>query len=159
MSDHLRWVGSIAVLLFVFSGCSGTNTREGGVTSRMMGQGSRTSPLYYDFGDVLIPGELKVDRGSTFVYRTPGFTAGVIALKGRVDINSLVAFFESNMPRDKWRQVSSFRSPHNILLFQKETRLCMVIISEGTFFSTRAEIWVAPTNPVASSDGEEGLMR
>jgi len=158
MINYLRLAGTIVILLFVISGCSALNTGEkGGIVSRMMGQG-KSSPLYYDFGDVLIPGELKVDKGSSFIYRTPGFTAGVVALKGRVDISSLISFFDSNMPRDGWRQVSSFRSPRTILLFQKESRWCVIIISEGRLFTTRAEVWVAPTNPMGGT-GEENLLK
>jgi len=150
MIKYLRLAGMFLILLFVVSGCSSAlNNREdeSGIISRMMGQG-KSSPLYYDFGDVLIPGELKVNKSSSFIYRTPGFTAGVVALKGRVDTSSLISFFDSNMPKDGWRQVSSFRSPRTILLFQKESRWCVIIISEGTLFTTHAEVWVAPTNPM-----------
>ena len=55
------------------------------------------APRYHDFDDVLIPGELKRDNKSSFTINTPGFTTGVLALKGRVDTTSLVVFFENNM--------------------------------------------------------------
>jgi hypothetical protein len=120
-------------------------------------------PLYYDFGDILIPRELKVVKDSSFVFRTPGLSAGVLALKGNVEVNSLITFFETNMAKDNWTPVSSFKSPRSMLLFQKENRWCVINITDESF-STYVEIWVAPT--IASARGsslggpaEEGLLK
>jgi hypothetical protein len=100
-------------------------------------------PLYYDFGDVLIPSELKVQRQNSYVFRTPGLSAGVLSFKGRVEVNSLIIFFENNMVKDNWKPVGSFKSPRSILLYQKENRWCVISISENDF-TTDVEIWVAP---------------
>jgi hypothetical protein len=103
-------------------------------------------PLYYDFGDVLIPTELKVNEDKSFVFRTPGLVAGVLALKGRVEVNSLIAFFENNMAKDNWRQVSAFKSPRSMMLFQKENRWCVISITDQVkLLNTEVEIWVSPT--------------
>lgn len=104
-------------------------------------------PLYYDFPDVLIPGELKLDNNSSFVVRASNMSAGVLALKGRVELNSLIAFFANNMAKDNWVDVASFKSksPRSVLLFKKDVRWCVINIDEGDF-STYVEIWVAPTS-------------
>jgi len=101
-------------------------------------------PLYYDFGDVLVPSELKVVKKSSFVFRTPGLSAGVLSLKGRVEIGSLIAFFDLNMAKDNWELVSSFKSHRSIMLFHKENRWCVINISESEIY-TYVEIWVSPT--------------
>ena len=111
-------------------------------------------PLYLDFGDVLIPHELSYDEDSSFVFRTPGLSAGVLALKGRVEINSLIKFFENNMAKDNWLAVSSFKSPRSMLLYQKENRWCVISITDKGL-STHVEIWVAPT----IGQVEEGLLK
>jgi hypothetical protein len=111
------------------------------------------TPLYYDFDDVLVPSELKVDRKRSFVYHTDEFTAGVLVLSGRVEINSLIRFFDSNMAKDNWRLMSSFKSPRTILFFTKANRSCIINITEQRF-DTEVEIWVAPTKP--AEDG--GLL-
>jgi len=88
---------------------------------------------------------MNIDRDESFVYETAGFTVGILALKGRVDLASLIEFFEKNMPRDNWRLVSQFKSPpRTMMLFQKQNRWCVVEISEGTY-NTYAKVWVAPT--------------
>lgn len=102
------------------------------------------APIYYDFGDVLVPSELKVEPKKSFIYRTPGFSAGVLSLKGRVDGPSLIAFFERNMAKDNWKPISSFKSVRTFMLFQKENRWCAININEADF-TTFVEIWVSPT--------------
>ncbi len=111
-------------------------------------------PLYYDFGDVLVPSELKINKKTSFVFQTPGLSAGVLSLKGRVEGSSLIAFFENNMAKDAWKKVSSFKSPRTILMFQKENRWCVINITDGDF-NTSVEIWVAPM----MSDTDTGLMK
>ena len=87
---------------------------------------------------------MKIDRGDSFIYQTAGFTVGILSLKGRVDISSLVVFFEKNMPKDNWQIISQFKSPRTMMLFQKQNRWCVVAISEGNYY-TYAKVWVAPT--------------
>ncbi len=108
------------------------------------GEKSEPQPQYLDFGDILIPSELKVNTETSFVFRTSDLTAGVLALKGRVTPVSLVAFFEANMPKDNWQLISSFKSPRMLLLYRKDARWCVINIFERDFY-TNAEIWVSPT--------------
>jgi len=117
-------------------------------------QDKTPAPLYYDFEDVLVPSELKVDKKRSFVYHSPDFTAGVLVLTGRVEINSLIRFFDNNMAKDNWRLVSSFKSPRTIMFFNKANRGCIINITEKQF-KTEVEIWVAPTMEAP----EEGLLK
>lgn len=136
-------VGLFATLFLLLGGCAHFNTDDEEASADFQGKGY-SPPIYYDFGDVRLPEELKVDNKSSFVYRTPGFSAGVLVLEGRVEIYSLIAFFENSMTSDKWEFVSSFKSPRTIMIFKKEDRRCVINITERKF-STLTEIWVAPT--------------
>ena len=159
---HGRWIlaGSItmAAFLLLFSGCSGTqikaDTSPASATKSASKMEQGPTPLYYDFGDVLIPSELKVDKDASFVFRTPGFSAGVLSLKGRVEINSLIKFFDANMAKDNWQLVSSFKSRRTIMLFHKENRWCVINITEKDYY-TYAEVWVSP----ATAEPETGLLK
>lgn len=143
----LRIIAVAGVFVLVFSGCAGVRSSPRSSPSSVKEPTRKGDmPLYYDFGDVLIPSELKVDKKTSFVFRTPGLSAGVLSLKGRVEIGSLIAFFDTNMAKDNWRLVSSFKSQRSIMLFNKENRWCVINISEDGF-STRVEVWVAPTIP------------
>jgi len=125
------------------NGCAHSNKGAEGVGTEAQGQGF-APPIYYDFGDVRLPEELKVDDEDSFVYRTPGFSAGVLVLEGRVELYSLIAFFENSMASDNWKFISSFKSPRTMMLFHKEARWCVINITEKNL-KTLVEIWVAPT--------------
>jgi len=145
----------LIALLFMVSGCAKMRKWASGVTRQeTVRSENESSPLYYDFGDVLLPSELKVDKNSSFVFRTPGMSAGVLAMQGRVEGDSLIAFFENNMAKDNWQPVSSFKSPRTIMLFKKENRWCVINITEKRF-TTEVEVWVAPT----LAPGDSGLVK
>lgn len=138
--------------LFLISGCTALKSKQTAPQPEEPGQPATAKPkaIYYDFGDVLLPTELKINKEDSFVFRTPGMTAGVLSLKGSVEINSLINFFENKMPVDGWQAISSFKAPKTMMLFKKQTRWAVISISEGQF-STSVEIWVAPTVQGAGS--------
>lgn len=147
-------IGVMVAIFLVATGCSSFRSAKKGEPPPPAKTDKGDAPLYYDFGDVLIPKGLKVDVKSSFVYQTPGFSAGVLVLSGRVELNSLIAFFENNMVKDNWRSVSKFKSPRTIMLFQKENRWCVINITDKQFH-THIEIWVAPT----TSEMDSGLFK
>ncbi|MDY0220208.1 MAG: hypothetical protein RBR67_03630 [Desulfobacterium sp.] len=145
------------VLLVAATGCSSMNM--GGNKSSSpdtQPQTRETTAVYYDFKDILIPKELKVMDGSTVVVSTPGYTSGIIALKGRIESRSLFNFFSNNMIKDNWNMISNIKSPAStIMIFQKESRWAVITIREKDF-NTYVEVGVAPTlgkvEPVPESD-------
>ncbi len=135
----------IIVMVVSVGGCSSVGKKNKTATAPSAESTTGVPALYYDFGDVLVPKELKVDKKSSFIYQTEGFSAGVLVLKGRIDSSSLIAFFEKNMTKDNWQLISSFKSDRTMLLFQKAHRWCVMNINDETF-NTYVEIWVAPTS-------------
>ncbi len=154
MRQHsfLVCVGVITAFLLLISGCSTSKFRKNSpssVTAAKKDKGQ--APLYYDFEDVLLPKQMKLDKKSSFVFKTPGVSAGVLVLSGWIEINSLITFFENNMAKDNWNLLTSFKSRRTIMLYQKETRWCVINITDKDFGGTYVEIWVAPTLNEASS--------
>jgi len=147
------WI--LATLLFLITGCAALKQDEKNTTTGSTYQREKKDlPTYYDFGDVLVPKELKIDKDSSFIYKAPGFSAGVLALNGRVEVGSLYTFFEGNMVKDNWKLISAFKSPRTVMLFQKQNRWCVINITDGDF-STDIEIWVAPS----MAEGSSGLLK
>ena len=134
----------IITIGFSFSGCSSLSKKDDKATAPASSTSTAVPALYYDFGDVLVPKELKVNKKSSFIYQTGGFSAGVLVLRGRVETSSLISFFESNMVKDNWKIISSFKSERTLLLFQKAQRWCVITITNGSY-NTNVKIWVAPT--------------
>jgi hypothetical protein len=151
---YLAILISMITIVFAVGGCSSLSKKDDKATA----PASQTSPAvaaqYYDFGDVLIPKQLKVEKKSSFVYHTSGFSAGVLVLKGRIEASSLISFFETNMAKDNWNIISSFKSERTMLLFQKTHRWCVMSITDEAF-NTYVEIWVAPT----TKDTQTGLLK
>jgi len=132
----VRFFGFLGLVL-ILAACSSTPKATDG--SEAKEKDDKDAPLYYDFGDVLIPRELKLDVNSSFVYHTSGFTVGILAFKSKVERNSMIDFFENNMI---------------LLLFQKENRWCVINITDNRW-DTLVEIWVAPFSDISGS----GLLK
>jgi hypothetical protein len=148
----LRLLCLMAVPTLLLAACSSTPKTTDGSDAKK--KDDKNAPLYYDFSDVLVPRELKLNTKSSFVYRTTSFSAGVLVFKSKVERGSLIEFFENNMAKDNWQAVSTFKSPRTLLLFQKETRWCVINITDGSW-DTLVEIWVAPFSDLSTS----GLLK
>jgi hypothetical protein len=106
--------------------------------------GSSAHPIYYDFQDIPIPQELDLQDEDSYVFQYGGFKAGLLTFRGRVDIHSLISFFQMAMPRDNWKSKGGFRYRRSVLLFEKADKTCIINLFEKTFY-TYVEIYVAPT--------------
>jgi hypothetical protein len=144
-----------AIALFM-TACATTdsNTATGETSQAAIQKDQGATSLYREFGDVLIPSEMEPVPDASFVYVTSGLAVGVMSVKGHVETDSLISFFQSNMAKDNWKLISYFKSPKTLMLFRKETRWSVINITEGPYY-TYAEIWVAPT--VGNAD--TGLLK
>jgi len=151
-----RTLIGICTVMLLFSGCSYLQNRK--ASSKRSGAAAQPKNVYLDFGDVLLPRQLEVDRDNSFVFSTAGLTAGLLSLKGRVEGNSMISYFENKMPVDGWQMISAIKSSRSMLLFKKEARWCVISITEGQLY-TYVEIWVAPTMGGVEPQPASGLMK
>ncbi|WP_300460930.1 hypothetical protein [Desulfobacula sp.] len=139
---------ALVLLAFFISGCmgnTGSKKPEDGRISGEQATSQKTTASYYDFEDVLVPMELSIVKNRTVVVSTPGFTSGILTLKGRVKRQSLFHFFNNNMQKDNWTIVSQIKSPGaTIMVFQKPSRTSVITIREEQMY-TYVEVGVAPT--------------
>jgi hypothetical protein len=98
---------------------------------------------YYDFDDVQVPSGMELQSDESLLFKVGDYKAGLLVLSDRVEMNSLVNFFQEAMIKDNWTLKSTFKYPKAALFFAKPGKTCIISINEGTF-STRVEIWVAP---------------
>lgn len=150
MENFIRSVVKLVIavfLLFFIVGCLGDTIlkKPQQESSDVESKSKETTAVYYDFEDVLIPKELQIIEKTTVIVSTPGFTSGIIALKGRIERTSLFNFFSSNMQKDNWSVISQLKSPATIIMvFQKSSRTSVITIRDDQFF-TYVEVGVAPT--------------
>lgn len=148
---YTTWILSLSVALFL-AGCSTWGGSSAPPPSPVAGPTAATSagtilgprPIYYDFQDIPVPQELSVVQKDSYVFQSGNMKAGLLTLRGRVDINSVINFFQSAMPRENWQQRGGFRYRRSVLIFEKPDKICVIKIYDELYF-TYAEIYVAPS--------------
>jgi len=100
-------------------------------------------PQFYDFQDIPIPSELDLVSKDSYVFQAGALKAGLLTLRGRVDVNSLINFFQMALPREHWKLKGGFRYKRSVLIFDKPDRTCIINLYEKVFY-TYVEILVAP---------------
>lgn len=126
----------------IVGGCSSTvREKKGEPELRESGSAGK----YYHFEDVRIPGELNYQQNKSFVYETPRFRTGILIFsRWRIDVESLIDFFNYHMEKDNWKLVNSFKGKESILNFSKPDKTCMIKITEYWYGTTEVEVRVGP---------------
>lgn len=148
-----RWIGGLLIVmtLLFLNGCAGRSTPPPNpVPSQAQTGGTASTPtsaqsLSYGFPDIPVPRELDLQPDDSYVYQEGKIKAGVITLKGRVEIGSLITFFQTAMPRQGWTSKGGFRYRRSVLAFEKPGKTCVISMYE-TLFYTYVEIYVIPAN-------------
>jgi hypothetical protein len=130
------------VLLLFLGGC--TYFQKSAVTDQTAKPKTETpNAIFYTFPDIPVPKELTFVREKSFIYETPSMKAGVLLLSGNVDIGSLETYFKTNMAKNGWRFVNSYKYNDVILNFVKEDKASNIRATRDAF-TTQVEIWVGP---------------
>ncbi len=152
----------ILLVCFYVPGCTTSQAASSGQSQASLsgatGSAAETNaPVYHDFDDIPVPKELTIVKDRTVVVSSPGFISGNLALKGRVDPDSLFKFFSVYMEKDNWEVFSIIKAPEaTIMVFQKAMRCAVITIREEQIF-TYVEIGVAPTLKGASKNSSSDL--
>jgi len=101
-------------------------------------------PQFYDFPDIPVPGELDLISHESYVFQYGQLRAGVLSLRGRVDLNSVINFFQVAMPRESWKAKGGFRYKRSVLIFEKPDKTCIIHLYENVFYCY-VNIYVAPS--------------
>jgi hypothetical protein len=149
-----------AILLSLALGCTALTRSnsdpnpEAGISTNASLDSTATD---YDFDDVVIPSEMKLQKDESFIMQTPQVKAGILVYSGWVDPVSLFSFYLRAMPNEGWKPLSYFKYGHYLLVFEKTEKVSVIRIRKGRF-STRLEIWVSPAMSVSESDISERVL-
>jgi hypothetical protein len=142
--------GTTLTVLFIIASmlCACATTPWSADSSRggTGGPASSTSslrPMAYDFPDVLVPSELALVPGSSYIFQGPKTKAGLLVFKGRVEARSVIDFFQVSMPRENWQFKGGFRYKKSVLVFEKPEKICLINVSEGLYY-TYVEVYLTP---------------
>jgi hypothetical protein len=132
----------ILLIGMAWAGCSSTLKERKEEPAKREGE---AAGKYYHFEDVRVPKELNYQQKKSFVYETPRFKTGILFFtKWRLDVESLIDFFNYHMERDNWKLVNSFKGKESILNFSKPDKTCTIKITEVWYGTTEVEIRVGP---------------
>jgi hypothetical protein len=151
----------ILICIMALSGCSSMGGQGGAPPPNPVGQQQQTTastgdtavtplpsaprPLFYDFPDIPVPQEVDLQSKESYVVQSGSIRTGLLTLRGRVDLNSLISFFQMAMPRENWKPKGYFRYQRSILIFEKPDKICVIRFYEGMVYSY-VEIFVTPAS-------------
>ena len=117
-----------------FDSSSSTSESDGGYQDT-----SSTGSQYYfaEFPDVPVPNDMSEKTSSTFVTFAPsGEKCGVQEFSGRYDAVSLMNTLRKNMADNGWTLRSMLRSKESVLVFDKQERVCSIVINDGLIYTS-----------------------
>jgi hypothetical protein len=151
----------VLICIVALSGCSSMGGQGSAPPPNPVGQQPQTTastgggavtpspsaprPLFYDFPDIPVPQELNLQSKESYVVQSGSIRTGLLTLRGRVDLNSLINFFQMAMPRENWKPKGYFRYQRSILIFEKPDKICVIRLYEGMVYSY-VEIFVTPAS-------------
>ena len=94
----LRLLSTLFVFALLLPGCAwlGMDESEEGVQPVEVAN----QPYYpKDFREILVPDGLVMNRENSMFVKTTSFNGGILNFQGRLEVNSLIDFFENSMPK------------------------------------------------------------
>jgi len=140
---NLIFVLTTSFALFVMTGCA--LTQDAGDSADSAGPGAEVISVAHPFSDVPIPSGFKADRAKSFVYESGSgdVKVGRLYYSGWHNSQDVVNYYHNAMINKGWKMVNSMEHDGMILNYEKETRVCTVIVKDA-LLKTQLEIQVGP---------------
>lgn len=137
---NLIFVIATSFALFVMAGCASTPDSGDSTDPE-----AKFSNVAHPFTDVPIPAGFKADRSQSFVYESGSGSVkvGRLYYSGWHGSQEVVNYYHNAMINKGWKMVNSMEHDGMILNYEKETRVCTVIVTEA-LIKTHLEIQVGP---------------
>lgn len=115
-------------------------------TSQKSAPPAPPKPFYTgtEFPDIVIPNSMKIDQEHSMIVRTQTYIGGVLTIKGRVKVDSLVEFFKNQLAARGWTLTGSIFYKDTLLAFNRPNGSCFIYI-KGSALTTEAQIWASET--------------
>jgi hypothetical protein len=112
--------------------------------------GDSQIPRFTQFTDIPIPANAEVDLDNLLVLGSEDGWIGRLALKTDHDMTDMYAFYEREMPRFGWEQITIIRSAVSTLTYSRGGRIATITLQSRATGGAHVDFTVAPgTNPMA----------
>ncbi len=88
---------------------------------------------------------MTLQAADSHVYPSGQGKAGLQVFRGRVELASLVRFFQLGLPHHGWTPKGELHRYESLLIFEKADKTCVIELYHD-LFSVYAKIWVIPTH-------------
>ena len=97
------------------------------------------------FSDIPMPSSFEFDRTNSFIYESSNgsLKVGRLFFKGWASQEKVTTFFENEMINNGWALVRIIQHDNTMLLYQKEERVCTIVLS-SSLGKSRVVIQVGP---------------
>ena len=114
------------------------------ITAPGLSPSMETYPLSR-FSDIPIPSRFKYDRSRSFIYESGSGTikVGRLFFQGWAGLDSVIGFYQNEMLNNGWTLIRVIEHDGNMLLYEKEARVCTINIT-STLGQSTVEIQVGP---------------
>ncbi len=140
-------LGAAVLIMVLCNGCANMKpaaSMDANGSAPAAGAPASVPQSYYLFPDLSVPVELEQDMNRTMIIKTQQFQGGIVVLKGRVTVSSLMEYFPKKMMENGWQLVGSMAAKRSLLAFSKGNQgHCLIQIYDTPGgFSTEVQIWL-----------------
>ena len=131
------------------AGCV-TNPFEGSVALSKTGSTKDNTPdqeqAFTQFQDIPIPQRSEIDLEKSLVLGNEGGWIGRLSIYVPAGMTELYAFYETEMPKFGWKQITTVRSAISTLTYRREKRVATVTLQERLTRGSNVDYTVGPAN-------------
>lgn len=128
----------LAITTLLLSGCVNSTTSVQADAAGL----PPVSGFADDIQDIILPTSMEWKRKKSMTIKTESYRGGVWHYDGKVEAVSLKDFMTSSMQDNNWKLVGEAASQDIMLAFVKESKTCMMIISESSFQKITLTLYV-----------------
>jgi len=88
---------------------------------------------------------MTLQTAASHVYQSGQNKVGLQVFRGRVELASLIKFFQLGLPHHGWTPKGECHHYQSLLIFEKADKTCIIELYSD-LFSAYAKIWVIPTH-------------
>ena len=125
------------------------NTALGGSSggdSAAPGGGDAPTSTFSQFNDIPIPTDADLDLDQSLILGTEDGWIGRISLDVSYDMTDMYSFYEREMPKFGWQQLTTVRAKISTMTYSRGSRVATITLQSALTSGTYVDFTVAPAN-------------
>lgn len=128
-----------------------TDSKAKPITGSEPNQSAGRTNSFAQFSDIPIPADASMDLGQTLVLGDAEGWIGRLSLDVSHGMTDMYAFYEQEMPRFGWEQITTVRARISTMTYRRGDRIATVTLQPTLTNGTAVDFTVAPARPSRGS--------